>query len=150
MLFRSSKFIPYLSELKFPLNQILRSGIFCWTTEADEAWENIKAVIAMDIRLSVPHKDEHLLLTTDASKVACSCILWVLRNGELRVVGCYSKLFSHADSLKNIHFKETFALVQAFAHFKPYLLNSTQLVTVFTDARSLIWVSRNQIGRAHV
>jgi RNase H-like domain found in reverse transcriptase len=56
----------------------------------------------------------------------------------------YSKLFCHADSLKNIHFKETYALVQAFSHFRPYLLNTTQTVVVFTDARSLIWVSRNR------
>jgi RNase H-like domain found in reverse transcriptase len=62
----------------------------------------------------------------------------------LKVVGCYSKLFSHADSLKNIHFKETYALVQAFSHFRPYLLNTTQTVVVFTDARALIWVSRNR------
>jgi hypothetical protein len=35
-------------------------------------------------------------------------------------------------------------LVQAFTHFRPYLLNTTQTVVVFTDARSLIWVSRNR------
>jgi RNase H-like domain found in reverse transcriptase/Reverse transcriptase (RNA-dependent DNA polymerase)/Integrase zinc binding domain len=138
------KFIPNLAELKFPLNQILRSGIFSWSQEADDAWESIKALIALDIRLTVPRKDEQLLITTDASKVACSCILWVCRDDDIRVVGCYSKLFSHADSLKNIHFKETYALVQAFQHFRPYLLNTTQPIIVFTDARSLIWVSRNR------
>jgi hypothetical protein len=37
-----SKFIPNLAELKYPLNQILRSGIFSWNQEADDAWENIK------------------------------------------------------------------------------------------------------------
>ena len=139
-----TKFIPNLAEIKFPLNQILRSGIFSWTKEADDAWESIKALIALDIRLTIPNKDEQLLLTTDASKIACSCILWVFRNGHLKVVGCYSKLFSLADSLKNIHFKETFALVQAFKHFRPYLLNTTKTIVVFTDARSLIWVSRNR------
>jgi RNase H-like domain found in reverse transcriptase len=108
-----SKFIPNLAELKFPLNQILHSGIFSWTQEADDAWENIKAMIALDIKLTIPNKGEQLLITTDASKVACSCILWVCRGNYLKVVGCYSKLFSHADSLKNIHFKETYALVQA-------------------------------------
>ena len=60
-------------------------------------------------------------MTTDASKIACSCILWVNREDDLRVVGCYSKLFSHADSLKSIHFKETFALVQAFYGNLTYL-----------------------------
>jgi hypothetical protein len=139
-----SKFIPSLAEVKYPLNQILRSGIFSWNQEADDAWESIKALIALDIRLTIPNRDEQLLLTTDASKIACSCLLWVVRNGQLKVVGCYSKLFSHTDSLKNIHFKETYALVLAFKHFRPYLLNSTKSVIVFTDARSLIWVSRNR------
>jgi RNase H-like domain found in reverse transcriptase len=64
-----------LAELKFPLNQILSSGIFSWTQEADDAWENIKAMIALDIKLTIPNRDEQLLITTDASKVACSCIL---------------------------------------------------------------------------
>jgi RNase H-like domain found in reverse transcriptase len=133
-----TKFIPNLAELKFPLNQILRSGIFSWTQEADDAWENIKAMIALDIKLTIPNRDEQLLITTDASKVACRCILWVCQGNDLKVVGCYSKLFSHADSLKNIHIKETYALVQAFSHFRPYLLNTTQTVVVLTDASALI------------
>ena len=139
-----SKFIPSLAELKFPLNQILRSQIFSWDEAADLAWNRIKALIALDIRLTVPLQNEKLLVTTDASKIACSAILWVYRNSNLHVVGCHSKLFSHTDSLKSIHFKETYALVSAFAHFRPYLLNTNHPVTVFTDARALIWVGRNR------
>jgi len=138
------KFIPCLSELKFPLNQILRSGVFSWDKHADEAWQRIKALIALDIKLTIPEKHEQLILTTDASKIAISCILWVEREGDLKVVGCYSKLFSHTDSLKSIYFKETYALVEGFRHFRPYLLNSSKSIVVFTDARSLIWVSRNR------
>ena len=131
-------------RVKYPLNQILRSGIFSWTKEADDAWNSIKALRTLDIRLTVPEEDEQLLITTDASKSACSGILWVQREDDLRIVGCYSKLFSPTDSLKNIHFKETFALVQSFNHFRPYLLNSTKPIIVFTDARALMWVSRNR------
>jgi RNase H-like domain found in reverse transcriptase len=82
-------------------------------------------MIALDIILTIPEKDEQLLITTDASKVACIRILWVCRQDDLKVISCYSKLFSHADSLKNIHFKETYALVQAFTHFRLHLLNTT-------------------------
>ena len=139
-----TKFIPALAELKFPLQQIIRSQIFTWNEEADLAWQRIKAIIALDIRLTIPEQDEQLVLTTDASKIACSCILWVYRNGSLRVVGCYSKLFSHTDSLKSIHFKETYAMVLAFDHFKAYLLNTQKSVIVFTDARALMWVGRNR------
>ena len=138
------KFIPALAELKFPLQQIVRSQIFSWNEDADLAWQRIKALIALDIRLTVPEQDEQLIVTTDASKIACSCILWVHRKESLRVVGCYSKLFSHTDSLKSIHFKETYAMVLAFEHFKPYLLNTRKSVIVFTDARALMWVGRNR------
>jgi dUTPase len=139
-----AKFIPSLAELKFPLNQILRSQIFSWDKNADRAWNRIKALIALDIRLTVPLQNEKLLVTTDASKIACSAILWVERNDTLRVVACHSKLFSHTDSLKSIYFKETYALISAFNHFRPYLLNTDHPVTVFTDARALIWVGRNR------
>jgi hypothetical protein len=40
-------------------------------------------------------------------------------------------------SLKNIHFKETYALVQAFFHFRPYPLNTTQTVVVFANVPGL-------------
>ena len=138
------KFIPALAELKFPLQQIVRSQIFTWNEEADLAWQRLKALIALDIRLTIPEREEQLVITTDASKIACSCILWVSRGDTLRVVGCYSKLFSHTDSLKSIHFKETYALVLAFEHFKAYLLNTQKSVIVFTDARALMWVGRNR------
>ena len=52
---------------------------------------------------------------------------------------------SHTLTLsKSIHFKETYALVLAFGHSKPYLLNTQISVIVFTDARALMWVGRNR------
>jgi len=35
-------------------------------------------------------------------------------------------------------------MVEAFNHFRPYLLNSEKSIIIFTDARALIWVSRNR------
>ena len=83
--------------------------MFSWDKRANKAWQQIKSLITLNICLVIPEKHEQLVLTTDAS-----CILWVESNGDLGVVGCYSKLFSHADSLKSIHFKETYAMVEVF------------------------------------
>ena len=69
-----TKFIPALAELKFPMQQSVRSQIFTWNEEAVLAWQRIKAIIPLDIRLTIPEQDEQLVLTTDASKIACSCI----------------------------------------------------------------------------
>jgi len=63
------KFIPALAELKFPLQQIVRSQVFTWNEEADLAWQRLKALIALDIRLTIPEQDEQLVITTDASKL---------------------------------------------------------------------------------
>jgi hypothetical protein len=35
-------------------------------------------------------------------------------------------------------------MVEAFKHYRPYLLSSSKSIIVFTDARSLMWVSRNR------
>ncbi|MFN9903622.1 MAG: RNase H-like domain-containing protein, partial [bacterium] len=118
--------------------------MFSWDKKVNEAWERIMTIIALDIKLTIPQREEQLVLTCDASKVAISCILWVEQKNDLRVVGCYSKLFSHTDSLKSIHFKETYAMVEGFRHYRPYLLSSSKSIIVFTDARSLMWVSRNR------
>ncbi|MFN9901353.1 MAG: hypothetical protein ACK55Z_21745, partial [bacterium] len=67
------KFIPQLSELKFPLNQVLRSGIFSWDKKVNEAWERIKTIIALDIKLTIPQREEQLVLSCYAIKVAISC-----------------------------------------------------------------------------
>jgi hypothetical protein len=40
------KFIPALAEIKFPLQQIVRSQVFTWNEEADFAWQRLKALIA--------------------------------------------------------------------------------------------------------
>jgi len=114
------KFIPQLSELMFPLNHILKSGIFSWDKKVNEAWERIKSIISLDIKLTIPQKDEQLVMTCDASKIAISCILWVEKNYKLKVVECFSKLFSHNDSLKSTHFKETYAIVEGFRQFRPF------------------------------
>jgi hypothetical protein len=135
------KFIPQLSELMFPLNHILKSGIFSWDKKVNEAWERIKSIISLDIKLTIPQKDEQLVMTCDASKIAISCILWVEKNYKLQVVECFSKLFSHNDSLKSTHFKETYAIVEGFRQFRPFFLSCIKPVVVFTDASSLMWVA---------
>jgi dUTPase len=128
----------------FPLNHILKSGIFSWDKKVNEAWERIKSIISLDIKLTIPQKDEQLVMTCDASKIAISCILWVEKNYKLKVVECFSKLFSHNDSLKSTHFKETYAIVEGFRQFRPFFLSCIKPVVVFTDASSLMWVARNR------
>jgi hypothetical protein len=70
-----TEFIKFLAELKFPLQQIIHSKIFSWKEEADLAWQGIKTAIALDIGLTILEPDDQLVLATDSSITACSCIL---------------------------------------------------------------------------
>jgi len=111
------KFIPNLSDLTFPLNHIPNTGIFSWDCHSEEAWKKIKSVVMLDITLTVPQKHEQLVLTCQSSNVALSAMLWVERNNTFSIVECYSELFSNKYSSKNIHFKEIFAIKEAFKHY---------------------------------
>ena len=68
------EFIPALAEVKFPLQQIVRSQIFSWNEEADLAWQRLKALIALDVRLtSSVRKLKECRRAPEGSSLSCTC-----------------------------------------------------------------------------
>jgi len=139
-----AKFIPYLSEIAYPLTNLIRNGIFKWGEIEEKAWLKLKSTIMADITLSIPEPSDHLLITTDASKVAISCILWRKQNDDIRPVMCYSKLLGLTDVQKPIYLKEVLALTLGLKTFRPYLYRTTQPVTVLTDCRGILFIGRSR------
>ena len=139
-----SKFLPKLKEITAPLQELLKEDAFVWTDRHKEAWENLKALIILDLRLYIPGADEQLYLFTDASKISCSSILFVEKNGSLRVVGADSTLFNYSDSLKSPFIKESISLVRGLKKFSTYIGASNKRLSVFTDCRSLLFMARKK------
>ena len=139
-----SKYLPKIKEISYPLIKLLRSKVWQWTEIEENSWNNIKAVIACDIRLKIPNKDETLYMFSDASKISCSQILFVERNNQLEIVGANSKVFSYVDSLKAPYHKESISLVLGLKHFKNYLLASSKIPQIYTDCRGVLYLSRSK------
>ena len=139
-----SKFLPKIKELSLPLIELLRDKKFEWKSIHQEAWENIKALIILDLRLHIPGKDDQLYLFTDASKISCSAVLFADIGGSLKIVCTDSTLFNYSDSLKSAFLKESIALIRGLKKFENYLGLSTTRLRVFTDCRSLLYVSRKR------
>ena len=143
-----TKFLPQIKRIIYPLIHLLRTKQFSWTEIEQNAWEDLKTVIAMDIRLTVPDKNEQLFLFTDSSKLTCGQILFVQRtiNGkeQLKVVGCNSQIYNYLDSRKNIFIREGLSLVIGIKKFRPYLEASNKPPILFTDCKSLIYNGRTK------
>lgn len=142
--YSSLQFVPYLSEIAFPLTAMLREKVFKWDEIHERAWLKLKSVIAADISLTIPTPEDNLVISVDASKVGVSCILWVERDKGLKPVMCFSKLLSLADSQKPIFFKETISLALGLKAFRPYLYRTTKPVVCLTDCRGLLFIGRNR------
>lgn len=139
-----AKFLPKIKELSLPLIELLRDKTFEWSTVHKTAWENIKALIILDIRLTIPGKDDQLYLFTDASKISCSSVLFADVQGSLKVVCTDSTLFNYSDSLKSAFVKESIGLIRGLKKFANYIGSSNTRLRIFTDCRALLFVSRKR------
>ena len=138
------KFLPKLKEITLPLQELLRDKTFKWTEIHKQAWENLKTLIILDLRLSIPDPTEQLYLFTDASKISCSAVLFVEKQGSLKIVASDSTLFNYSDSLKSPFIKESISLLRGLKKFSNYIGASVPRLKVFTDCKSLLYVSRKR------
>ena len=138
------QFIPKLKEITSIFYIMLKESKFCWTSLEEKSWNRLKSIILLDIKLTIPAPHEQLLITCDASNLASSQCLWVLRTGQLYLVSTNSKLFNSSQFMKPIHFKETMSLMYALKQFYPYLLKTQRRVIIFTDARNLLILNRSR------
>ena len=137
------KFIPRLRDIISPWFLMLRDKVFNWDSECEAAFHQLKAILVADIRLAIPQRDSQLIMTTDASKISTSQILFIRdKNGRLRICGCNSRIFSPNDSRRDANYKEAISLACGFKAFGAYLSMSDKPPIILCDARNLIFISR--------
>ena len=86
-----SRFIAKLGEKALPFYQLMKkSEKFEWTTEAQEAFDNLKKVLSTSPVLVTPHDREPMLLYIAATSRVVSTVLVVEREeaGKVHGVQC--------------------------------------------------------------
>jgi transposase InsO family protein len=102
------------SHILEPLTRIVGQPRFTWTTEQQQAFEDIKRAISKEVLLSFPDYNLPFELETDASDKQLGA---VLRQGE-KILAFYSKKLNKAQRNYSAGEKEMLSIVEALREFR--------------------------------
>ena len=133
------RFIPELSSIAHPLNQLLGKNVkFDWTDDCKRAFIELKTALVSAPILGYPIPGLPYILDTDASNWGAGAVLSQIQDGQERVVAYFSKSFCAAERNYCTTRKELAAVMKAVKHFRPYLYGRT--FRLRTDHASLLWL----------
>lgn len=125
------KFVLNYGKLAWPLTQLLKKDSFKWGTEAQEAFDKLKAAMTSLPVLVVPNFDEEFMIETDASGKGIGAVL--MQKG--RPIAYMSQTLSDRSQRKSVYEKELMAIVVAIKKWRLHLL--ARHFQVLTNQKSL-------------
>ena len=152
------KFIPYLSDLRQPLQGLLKSDReFLWTQIHDKAFNNLKQAICKDITLQFFDSDLSLYIKADASQKGIGAIMLQpdkkCKNtstteipNNLRPVAYASKTLTSCESNYSNFERELLGVLFSVLHFKHFTYGCK--VHIITDHKPLVSLFRKSLTSA--
>lgn len=118
------KFLPNASEILRPIYDLLKKDqSFDWNADCQQAFEQIKKIIASDTVLTHFNPNFPIALTTDASNKGISAVLsHTMPNGDERPICFISRTLLPAEKNYSTLLKEATAIHWAVGKFHQYLL----------------------------
>ena len=122
---------PRWTHILAPLTNLMGKKKFQWNKEQDEAFKQMKALIATDTLLAYPHHNKPLEIEMDSSNYQLGGV--IKQNG--RPVAYYSRKLIAAEKNYTTIEKECLAILEILKHFRTVLLGAQ--ITVLTDHKNL-------------
>ena len=133
------RYIKNFAEIARPLHKASETNSpFKWTTEAEQAFEDLKARLLTTPILAFPTMEDPFILYTDASQLAMGAVLAQVQNGQERAICYASKAFSKSQSKYSATKRELLAMVHFTRYFRHYLLG--RKFKIVTDHSALRWL----------
>ena len=133
-------FVKDFSRLAEPLYQVVGKNKFKWGEEQQWSFDALKHALTNPPVLSLPNREDEMILDTDASDHAIGAELIQVQNGEEKVIA-YGSLALTAEQRKYcVTRKELLAVLRFTRQFRHHLLGKPFVVR--TDHASLIWLTR--------
>jgi len=112
------RFIRGFSDTAAPLNQLLKKDTpFCWTTECQSAFEQVKEKLMEDPVLTLPNDNDNYILDTDASDYGLGAVLSQVQNGEEKVIAYAFQTIASAEQRYDTTLKELLAIVYGLKQY---------------------------------
>jgi hypothetical protein len=125
------KFVKQYSTLAAPVTALLKKDSFDWTTDANQAFEQLKLAMSAAPVLALPNFAEKFILEIDASGTGMGAVL--IQNSH--PICYYSKPFCPRLLAASTYVRELCAITSAVKKWRTYLLGGTFII--HTDQRSL-------------
>ncbi|KAG7348115.1 hypothetical protein IV203_016820 [Nitzschia inconspicua] len=137
---------PHRSHTLAPLTNLLGTKSFSWNPPHQQAFEEMKAIVARDALLAYPDNTLPFDVETDASDYQLGSV--IKQNG--RPIAYYSRKLNSAQNNYTTIEKELLSIVETFREYRNILLgaqirvhtdhkNLTHQMTKFTTQRVLRW-----------
>ena len=111
---------------------------FEWTSKEQQAFDQIKEIIASEPIVQEADPTKPFEIETDASDYALGGQLGQRDSqGRLRLISNFSKKLSGPELNYPIHDKELMAIIKAFEEWEQYLIGAKHTITVYTDHKNL-------------
>lgn len=125
------RFVRHYAQVAFPLTELLKKNQFVWSPEAQQAFEALKVCLTSAPVLRLPDFAKQFVVETDASGYGIGAVL----SQENHPLAFFSKKMSPKMSLASTYVRELYAITQAVAKWRHYLLG--RLFVIQTDHKSL-------------
>ena len=125
------RFIRSYATLAAPLTDLLKLNSFQWSSEANEAFQQLKATMTSPPILRLPDFTEVFIVETDASGEGIGAVL--MQQGH--PIAFFSKKLGPRRKLASAYHRELYAIVEAVHKWRQYLLGREFIIR--TDQKSL-------------
>ena len=135
------RFVQAYSVIAAPLNDLLKKDkTFCWTSECQRAFEQLKEALSSPPVLALPSDDGTFVLDTDASESSIGAVLSQIQDGHERVIAYAGRTLNRNEVNYCVTRKELLAIVHFTRQFKQYLLGRQFVIR--TDHAALTWLQK--------
>ena len=141
------RFCPNFAEVAAPLTNLTSGKAkYLWDPACQEAFNQLKNLLARGPVLQAPDFNKPFALQSDASHIASGAVLLQEKDGILHPVAYHSAKFScHQLNYSTIE-KELLAIIQAIQKFECYLHPSHKGLHIYTDHNPLTFLHRNKFN----
>ena len=137
------RFIRNYSTVAAPLTALTSSKrSFCWTPEAERAFQALKARFTSAPILQMPDPSRQFVVEVDASDVGVGAVLSqrTEEDGKMHPCAFFSRRFSPAEANYDIGNRELLAVKLALEEWRHWLEGATIPFVVWTDHKNLEYV----------
>ena len=133
------RYIKNFAEVAWPLHKASETtSPLKWTTEAQQAFDELKARLLTTPILAFPTMEDSFILYTDARNLAMGAVLAQVQNRQERAICYESKAFSKPQSKYSATKRELLAMVHFTRYFRHYLPG--RKFEIVTDHSALRWL----------